>query len=130
MEYYKGLLFLTTNRVEGFDEAFRNRVHLAIKYPDLSPESRGNIWRNLLTRSPRRPELDGHWPENVFSILGKLQTNGRDIKNTIRTAHGIAKSKATPLAVEHILQVIKITQSGPEADQVAKELDEIKVPLA
>ena len=30
MEYYKGLLFLTTNRVGTFDEAFKSRVHISL----------------------------------------------------------------------------------------------------
>lgn len=40
LEYYKGLLFLTTNRVGAFDEAFKSRVHISLfcKYLPL----RGN----------------------------------------------------------------------------------------
>ena len=30
LEYYKGLLFLTTNRVGAFDEAFKSRVHISL----------------------------------------------------------------------------------------------------
>jgi SpoVK/Ycf46/Vps4 family AAA+-type ATPase len=30
LEYYKGLLFLTTNRVGTFDEAFTSRVHISL----------------------------------------------------------------------------------------------------
>jgi AAA+ superfamily predicted ATPase len=30
LEYYKGLLFLTTNRVGSFDEAFKSRVHISL----------------------------------------------------------------------------------------------------
>jgi SpoVK/Ycf46/Vps4 family AAA+-type ATPase len=30
LEYYKGLLFLTTNRVGTFDEAFKSRVHISL----------------------------------------------------------------------------------------------------
>ena len=33
LEYYSGLLFLTTNRVGTTDEAFRFRVHLILYYP-------------------------------------------------------------------------------------------------
>jgi SpoVK/Ycf46/Vps4 family AAA+-type ATPase len=30
LEYYKGLLFLTTNRVGASDEAFKSRVHISL----------------------------------------------------------------------------------------------------
>lgn len=30
LEYYKGILFLTTNRIGTFDEAFKSRIHLSL----------------------------------------------------------------------------------------------------
>ena len=39
LEYYNGLLFLTTNRVGTIDEAFKSRIHISLYYvshPDLS----------------------------------------------------------------------------------------------
>ncbi|OTB00432.1 hypothetical protein M426DRAFT_65886, partial [Hypoxylon sp. CI-4A] len=47
MEYFKGLLFLTTNRVSQIDDAFISRVHVAIGYQALSPEFRVKIWRGF-----------------------------------------------------------------------------------
>lgn len=35
LEYYAGILFLTTNRVGGIDPAFKSRVHLTLYYPRL-----------------------------------------------------------------------------------------------
>jgi len=35
LEYYTGILFLTTNRVGTFDEAFRSRIHMWLYYPPL-----------------------------------------------------------------------------------------------
>lgn len=40
LEYYRGIMFLTTNRVNDFDEAMQSRIHLAIRYPLLSKETR------------------------------------------------------------------------------------------
>ena len=36
LEYYEGILILTSNRIGTFDEAFKSRVQLAIHYPLLS----------------------------------------------------------------------------------------------
>lgn len=30
LEYYKGILFLTTNRIGTFDEAFKSRIHISL----------------------------------------------------------------------------------------------------
>ena len=36
LEYCKGIMFLTTNRVSEFDEAILTRIHLMLRYDDLS----------------------------------------------------------------------------------------------
>ncbi|KAF2800360.1 P-loop containing nucleoside triphosphate hydrolase protein, partial [Melanomma pulvis-pyrius CBS 109.77] len=36
LEYYTGVLFLTTNRVGTLDEAFRSRIHLSLLYPAIN----------------------------------------------------------------------------------------------
>ncbi|PSR97134.1 hypothetical protein BD289DRAFT_480304 [Coniella lustricola] len=36
LEYYTGILFLTTNRVGLIDEAFKSRIHLSLLYPKLN----------------------------------------------------------------------------------------------
>jgi DNA polymerase III delta prime subunit len=43
-EYYQGILFLTTNRVETFDEAFQSRIHMGIRYDNLEAKARRKIW--------------------------------------------------------------------------------------
>lgn len=48
LEYYEGIMFLTTNRVETFDPAFQSRIHISIDYPELSSESRRLVWKNFL----------------------------------------------------------------------------------
>ena len=37
LEYYEGILVLTSNRVGVFDEAFKSRIQLALHYPTLGP---------------------------------------------------------------------------------------------
>ncbi|KAI0906742.1 hypothetical protein F4823DRAFT_58803 [Ustulina deusta] len=36
LEYYSGILFLTTNRVGTLDEAFKSRIHVSLYYPPLN----------------------------------------------------------------------------------------------
>ena len=48
LEYHDGIMFLTTNRVEAIDEAFKSRISVAIKYNDLDQDARKQVWRNFL----------------------------------------------------------------------------------
>jgi hypothetical protein len=40
LEYYRGVVFLTTSRISDFDAAFESRIHLTIHYPALDAVSR------------------------------------------------------------------------------------------
>nr|OQO30636.1 hypothetical protein B0A51_01522 [Rachicladosporium sp. CCFEE 5018] len=48
LEYFEGIAFLTTNRVQTFDPAFQSRIHISIDYPELSAESRKTVWKTFL----------------------------------------------------------------------------------
>ncbi|CAM1509892.1 Fc.00g002270.m01.CDS01 [Cosmosporella sp. VM-42] len=121
IEYYKGLLFLTTNRLEGFDTTFYNRIHVKITYPQLDHEARSNIWRNLLTRS--KVPLDESWSADLYRILGQLKTNGRDIRNIIKIAKIIADgSQDAKFSVEKVVAAMHINCSGDAAER-SREID-------
>ena len=49
-ECFQDIMFLTTNRVTTFDEAFQSRIHFTMKYDDLSPKAREKIWETFLRR--------------------------------------------------------------------------------
>ncbi|KAJ4413852.1 hypothetical protein N0V82_008294 [Gnomoniopsis sp. IMI 355080] len=50
LEYYEGIMFLTTNRVQTFDAAFQSRIHISLEYPELDMPARKAIWQNFLER--------------------------------------------------------------------------------
>jgi SpoVK/Ycf46/Vps4 family AAA+-type ATPase len=78
LEYYQGLIFLTSNRVEEFDFAFDSRVHLHVNFEDPDAAVRTQIWKRFLPKT---------WEDSVAENLGRdLVVNGRVIKNLVRTA--------------------------------------------
>ena len=90
LEYYQGILFLTTNRNEDFDPAFLSRIHLTLNYPALDAQKRYRIWNNLL--SGDKLQRDESLNEESLKELGRdLDLNGREIKNLLRTAASLAK---------------------------------------
>ncbi len=100
LEYYKGVLFLTTNRVTTFDDAFCSRISMFIRYHRLTHSHRAKIWETLLSRvGVTDVNLD------MFAVH---ELNGREIRNTIRTAHTWATSSNQPLTTQHILSVVEM----------------------
>jgi SpoVK/Ycf46/Vps4 family AAA+-type ATPase len=51
LEYYQGMMFLTTNRVGQIDDAIASRIHFKLKYGKLHLEQRTNIWRRFLEKA-------------------------------------------------------------------------------
>src|SRR3954463_7894470 len=52
LEYFKGIIFLTTNLYDTIDKAFRSRVSLHLLFNALSADARLSIWRKFLDRIP------------------------------------------------------------------------------
>lgn len=50
LDYYDGVLFLTTNRVGSVDEAFRSRIHLSLYYPALRKKQALEIFKLNIRR--------------------------------------------------------------------------------
>ncbi|RYO80673.1 hypothetical protein DL766_004864 [Monosporascus sp. MC13-8B] len=109
LEYYDGIIILTSNRVGTFDEAFKSRIQITIHYADLTRSSRRQIWENffdLLAKTEFKAnieELRDHLDE-----LADKTMNGRQIRNAITTAKRVALFRKKPLGWEHLEHVIDI----------------------
>ncbi|KAF8189902.1 P-loop containing nucleoside triphosphate hydrolase protein [Mycena galopus ATCC 62051] len=105
LEYYEGILFLTTNRVNTFDPAFQSRIHMALKYENLDPEARKRLWKDFLSK------LNGGAGANVseegYDALAQYDINGRQIKNAVKTAESLASFMEKPLNLEYLETVLK-----------------------
>ena len=113
------MLFLTTNRGEAIDTAFQSRIHLTLQYPELSFDARYHIWEQFLARTPSNA-VSG----DEISKLAELQLNGRQIKNTVKTALLLARSRgSSPVLVKHIDTVLGVTYtvSAPKSEHDTAE---------
>jgi SpoVK/Ycf46/Vps4 family AAA+-type ATPase len=64
-EYFQGTMFLTTNRVTTFDDAFRSRRYFAIKFGDLSTKAKKKIWETFLQKIPIENKVSGEDIDNL-----------------------------------------------------------------
>jgi SpoVK/Ycf46/Vps4 family AAA+-type ATPase len=120
MEYFRGILILTTNRVEIFDEAILSRIHLKLRYGCLDRDARMTVWKiffkKVNTRSGAadisQPELEtldkelNGWQVSG-SLFGSFFTNPFQIKNTVFTASALPNKKKKPLSISHVQAVLE-----------------------
>ncbi|KAF3762104.1 P-loop containing nucleoside triphosphate hydrolase protein [Cryphonectria parasitica EP155] len=107
LEYFSGIIFLTTNRLTTFDAAMKSRIHLALEYSLPNVETRRQIWMNLLSSMPTEGIDIEDIDDAVVNLLVE-KLNGREISNTFSTARTIARSQNKRLNLEHIERVIRV----------------------
>lgn len=111
LEYYNGILILTTNRIGTFDEAFKSRVQLALHYPPLDFDSRHEIWNNLidsLSESGEKGNFEGI--RKKVRRFAEAAINGRQIRNTVNNARELARfNHGEELQYSHIEKALKLT---------------------
>ncbi|EGP83924.1 uncharacterized protein MYCGRDRAFT_87870 [Zymoseptoria tritici IPO323] len=103
LEYFQGILFLTTNRVETFDDAFQSRIHVALRYDELTTAAKKEVWKNFLGM-PLFTEKD-------FAMLARHRLNGRQIKNSVRTSQALALNEGSQLTLAHITRVLAVAET-------------------
>jgi hypothetical protein len=105
MEYYSGILFLTTNRVGDFDEAFTSRIHVSLYYPALNEEKTGQVFEINMDMIEERFKTKGRAIEidrmkiaffalRYFNDHPDARWNGRQIRNACQTALALAEFEA------------------------------------
>lgn len=86
IEYYRGILFLTTNRVGHFDDAFISRIHVIIRYENLKEDDRKKIWEQFFDKlTDERDDFTVTRRAKSYvledEIISKMEWNGREIRN-------------------------------------------------
>jgi SpoVK/Ycf46/Vps4 family AAA+-type ATPase len=123
LEYYDGILFLTTNRLRSFDIAVQSRIRrwpsrqpsrttltrtdVAIEYGDLTADQREAIFKEFLGQL-KQGGLIERW-DNVLDWVqeeGKQKTfNGRQIRNIVSTAMALAHAEKRGLLRKDLSEV-------------------------
>ncbi|EEQ31888.1 conserved hypothetical protein [Microsporum canis CBS 113480] len=105
LEYYRGVIFLTTNLYDTIDTAFRSRINLHLLFKTLSPSARLQVWAKFLERLPPLPATAGRKEEKSvlhdlseedLKELSMWQLNGREIKNAVKMVKSCFVGSFTP----------------------------------
>lgn len=147
LEYYGGILFLTTNRVGIIDEAFKSRIHISLYYEPLSRSQTIEIFRVNIRKlreiedakekllsgdggQHQHPRLSikaksivdyakRHWDD--YEDAPHLRWNGRQIRNAFQIASSLAHYNMRSRASVSQPDVLDATAGGgaAAAEQVA-----------
>ena len=109
LEYYRGILFLTTNRIKTIDEAFLSRIHVALHFKELSTDAKKQVWSAFLAKvGVKVGGTDGRITEAQLKNLAERDINGRQIKNAVRTASSLALGRKEKLDYTHLLETLEV----------------------
>ncbi|KAI0114168.1 hypothetical protein F4776DRAFT_638428 [Hypoxylon sp. NC0597] len=141
LEYFKGIMFLTSNRVGAFDQAFQSRIHITLGIPEFSDSVRTQVWA-IFIKDLGRKRIDGSAPllteeeckalgHEVLTSWSREPLNGRQIRNCVRSALALAQNKQERLCAKHFNTVIRLgntfTQYMTRLQKVeADELAQVK----
>jgi SpoVK/Ycf46/Vps4 family AAA+-type ATPase len=81
LEYFQGILILTTNRIAECDAAFESRIHVSVPYPDLDETKRKQIWNTFLQQAKgTKNDMVVEVNNDEVSELSQIHVNGRQVR--------------------------------------------------
>jgi SpoVK/Ycf46/Vps4 family AAA+-type ATPase len=113
LEYYTGILFLTTNRPGTMDEAFKSRIHISLRYPSIDLISTKQMWSNIMRRLERdneRAEIKVEFDRNQLLQFAEKHYKRRKPTGTTWNGRQIRNAFQTALALGHAARKVGNTQ--------------------
>ena len=139
LEYFRGIIFLTTNLYQTIDTAFRSRVSLHLRFEALDRKAREAVWRKFLQLVPENDQVTDESPDTGSTTprnsdtdegaerdvstsyddkplddediaeLSLWQLNGREIKTAVKMARSWCGYKGYDLTLSRLENSIKTT---------------------
>jgi hypothetical protein len=119
MEYYKGVLFLTTNRAGHIDDSFISRITCPIAYHPLSPETKAKIVKKLVRRFEGSGTIEVQQRAENYLVEHCQDLNGRQIRNVLQNAVATAE-------VQQRAEGLAAPNSGPMGQEL-RQVDVVSV---
>lgn len=113
LEYYNGVLFMTTNRSELVDDAITSRCLARIDYAVPTPENQARIWRVLAVGAgievpePVVTKIVEEWP----------RLSGRDVKQLLKLSAKVLHSRGENVLDFETVAFVKRFKPTPGGDE-------------
>ncbi|KAJ7825514.1 hypothetical protein B0H13DRAFT_2241203 [Mycena leptocephala] len=102
VEYYRGILFLASNRVQAYDAVFLSRIHVTLHFGELDKASHGQVWRAFVRHADRCSGIS----DEELALLAQRRSRGRQIKNAVHTAHSLARTRNEEVSIAHFVETL------------------------
>jgi SpoVK/Ycf46/Vps4 family AAA+-type ATPase len=109
LEYYTGVMFLTTTQSKALDISVQSRVHLSVHYHDLSKESCRAIFGRFMDKTDASADEKRNIMQWFQWEAASANLDGRQIKNLVTSAQSIARSRDRTLDLNSIVRVCRMT---------------------
>jgi hypothetical protein len=111
LEYYSGVLFLTTNFPEKIDEAFSSRIDVHFEYPALDRTSRCKLLKTMVEFATYSKAFaqPADLSEQDYWHLARWELNGRELKNAIKVSSRLCLIKKEKLLYRVLEMAIRHT---------------------
>ena len=143
IEYFPGILFLTTNILSNIDDAFMSRVHIHLCYPPLDFGARLQVWDNNLSRleatlasteayeqmgsainDPAFPKPSVRFSSADLKEVACWELNGRHVRNVVKNTHLWCLYNHSDVTLARLVASIQVTapfaeKSSPEEDPMS-----------
>ncbi|KAL8949006.1 MAG: hypothetical protein Q9222_004846 [Ikaeria aurantiellina] len=95
LEYFQGILVMTTNRVMTFDIAMLSRCHYAVNLKSLTLRQEKEIWQGYVDQlneqnSSKKGDIEWYIKQITKNVTG---LSGREIRNIFTTAQTLAQAE-------------------------------------
>ncbi len=113
LEYYQGVMFMTTNRADLVDDAIASRCLAKITYAAPPVGDQQRIWK-ILAKT-----MDATVSDAVIKKFAEANpgTTGRDVKNLMKLVLLVSKARGTPITAETLSFVKRFK---PTTSEVAR----------
>ncbi|KAL9620354.1 MAG: hypothetical protein Q9160_005153 [Pyrenula sp. 1 TL-2023] len=124
LEYYSGVLFLTTNFPEKIDEAFSSRIDVHFEYPALDRTSRCRLLKTIteFARTSNTFAQPNDLTEQDYWGLARWKLNGRELKNAVKISSRLCAIKKEKLSYRGLETAIRHTAQRKSIEPEASPL--------
>lgn len=107
LEYYRGVLFMTTNRGATVDDAIVSRLTARFVYEKPDKGEQARLWRILADQNNMKISSE----EIAGIVRNTPDLSGRDIKNLLKLAYVSEIKTGNPITLGSVMKVLKFRQS-------------------
>lgn len=110
LDYYNGIVILTSSHMAVFDGAIISRIRVSLHFESLNQDFRKKIWLNFID-SLEEDGVNANFEEIGLHVddLAAKELNGHQIRNVFKTAKDLSMFRSQRLDWVHLVQALSLS---------------------